>query len=241
MAAALGHGPVQSAPEPPAPRGHTGVRAVGLSPWDLAGWRSLCQGSPSGRLDPRKGRPLAAGCSGGRRPGRPGRVDSGSSRRVRADAASPGARARAAAGTEDGFMGAPTGISHFNGCVFIFMVTSYLWQWLWLCLYSEAGVAFSQRSVSRCSGTVTQTPCSGQVFTEHLLRAGAAGAQPRGGGRGGGWAARLGLRRAGGGAGGVVTAGLVPRRLWSFQAPPAPGAAPSVTPCSARPQSPSLV
>ena len=149
VAAALGHRPVQSAPAAPGTNGtHTGGRGVGLSLGGLAGMQpiSSVRGLPSGHLDPRKGRPL-----GGRLRQKPvtprgwGRGDSGMLPVPRAHhSVSPKARARAAAGTEDGFMGARTGISHFNGCVLIFMVASYLWQRRWLSVHREARVAASQ-------------------------------------------------------------------------------------------------
>lgn len=43
----------------------------------------------------------------------------------------PEARARTLS-RRDGFMRAGVGIFHFNGPVFIFMVTFYLWPWRWL-------------------------------------------------------------------------------------------------------------
>lgn len=44
------------------------------------------------------------------------------------------------------------GIFHFNSCVFIFMVTFYLWQWRWLPLYRE--MESFHLTVKRCAGTV---------------------------------------------------------------------------------------
>jgi hypothetical protein len=34
------------------------------------------------------------------------------------------------------------GIFHFNGCVFTFMVTFYLWQWCWLYLWGDGKCPF---------------------------------------------------------------------------------------------------
>ena len=72
----------------------------------------------------------------------------------------------------DDFMWAWVGIFHFNGRVFIFMVTFYLWPRGWLPAHRRWRVPSrpdrDARGGDRSGGSEPQ----GRVFMEHLLRAG---------------------------------------------------------------------